>query len=391
MHNNDDIYKILTKHIGITISAFHPLNAAAIVWQNGADGNWIGIGGADPFDIAILFMKNRKLKAVGFGADHHNLTREFLLGEIATLVGFLPNPKRKRHGGLELTFLTQSALEMYAGTFVRKLKFNRHRKEGTVARVAGVPTVGVLLSGLPEKRHVTGTAKGIVGNPDSFGGNLGDFLLGTLGLFRNGNRLSSNRCGKGVGKPVLVPDGRGTKIGIKDDSGSLSGGKGIGKQFFTGVRLGGDGGGVRELAVPSGRRAIGKRNDGFFDDSGEKSEHSEVRGGKLSGIIVVIRVVHHGLDELRLGGGVDHQGLDGLNIKEGFRRVRKGGVRSTDIKGVVHIPIAAGTAALKGCGPIAEISGRVEQVAGDSARPALRAGDGRNKRTERNRFHFTKY
>ncbi len=159
--------------------------------------------------------------------------------------------------------------------------------------------------------------------------------------------------------------------------------------FLPGSGLGATGGGIGMLAGPSGRRAVSKRNNGFFDNGGKKSEHSKVGGGKLSGIIVIVRVVHHGLDELRLGGGVDHQGLDGLNIKEGFWRIGKGGVRPADVKGIVHIPVAAGTAALKGCGPIAEISGRVEQVAGDSARPALRSGDGRNKRTERDGFHYT--
>jgi hypothetical protein len=126
------------------------------------------------------------------------------------------------------------------------------------------------------------------------------------------------------------------------------------------------------LAGPGGRRAVGKGNDGFFDNGSEKSKHGKIRGGELSGSIVIVRVVHHGLDELRLGGGVDHQGLDGLNIKEGFWRIRKGRVQSTDVKHVVHIPVTAGAAALKGCGPITEISGRVEQVRPGQACPSCR-------------------
>ena len=62
----------------------------------------------------------------------------------------------------------------------------------------------------------------------------------------------------------------------------------------------------------------------------------------------------------------------------------------SDIKNVVHIPLVADTAALEGCGTLSEITGRVEQVTGDGARPALGTGDRGDKNAKWNRFHYAK-
>ena len=72
------------------------------------------------------------------------------------------------------------------------------------------------------------------------------------------------------------------------------------------------------LAVPGGGRAIGERNNGFFDNGNKKGKEGKVSGGELFGGIVGIGILRGGLDELRLGRGVDHQGLNGFNIKERF-------------------------------------------------------------------------
>jgi len=70
--------------------------------------------------------------------------------------------------------------------------------------------------------------------------------------------------------------------------------------------------------------------------------------------------------------------------------MNKGRVRSSDIKSVVHIPLVADTAAFEGCGPFPKVPGRIEQVTGDGARPALGTGNRRDKSAKGNRFHFTK-
>jgi hypothetical protein len=55
---------------------------------------------------------------------------------------------------------------------------------------------------------------------------------------------------------------------------------------------------------------------------------------------------------------------------------------------MVQIPLVASAATFEGSGPIAKIPGHIVQVTGNGARPAVGTGNRRNKRTERNRFHY---
>ena len=89
---------------------------------------------------------------------------------------------------------------MYARAFIRKDELNRHGIEGTVAGIGGVPTVGIRLGGLAKKGHVRGAAKGIIGNPDGFGGGGGDLILGSIPFTRNGDGLGLDRCREGMGE-----------------------------------------------------------------------------------------------------------------------------------------------------------------------------------------------
>ncbi len=77
--------------------------------------------------------------------------------------------------------------------------------------------------------------------------------------------------------------------------------------------------------------------------------------------------------------------------KSGLGGVNERRVIPSDIEDVVHIPLVADSAALEGCGTFSEISGRIEQVTGDGARPALGTGDRGDKNAKWNRFHFAKY
>jgi hypothetical protein len=104
--------------------------------------------GPDPLPIPVLFVKNGKLQAFGFGSNHNNLTGELFNGGFPTFFGFLPNSKREGHCGFQLTFLAHGAFEMYARAFIRKHELDRHCVKGPVASVGGVPTVGVNLGGL---------------------------------------------------------------------------------------------------------------------------------------------------------------------------------------------------------------------------------------------------
>jgi hypothetical protein len=104
-----------------------------------------------------------------------------------------------------------------------------------------------------------------------------------------------------------------------------------------------------------------------------------------------VGVVVPGLDDLRLGSGVNHQSLDRVHIKIRLRRVGEGGIAPSDIESIVQILLVASTATFEGSGPVTKIPGNIVQVAGDGARPAVCTGNRRNKRTKRDRFHYTKY
>jgi len=93
-------------------------------------------------------VKDGELQAFGFGPNHDDLAGELFKGGFSAFFGFFPNSKREGHCGFQFTFLTHGALEMYAGTLIRKHKLDRHCVKGIVASVGGIPTVGVSFGGL---------------------------------------------------------------------------------------------------------------------------------------------------------------------------------------------------------------------------------------------------
>jgi hypothetical protein len=140
-----------------------------------------------------------------------------------------------------------------------------------------------------------------------------------------------------------------------------------------------------------GGGAVGKGHDGFFNDGRQQGEKREVKDGEILSYRIHVGVVVPSLDDLRLGSGVNHQGLDRVHIEIRFRRVGEGGVAPSDVESIVQILLVAGAATFEGSGSVTKIPGNIVQVAGDGARPAVCTGNRRNKGTKRNRFHFTKY
>ena len=69
----------------------------------------------------------------------------------------------------------------------------------------------------------------------------------------------------------------------------------------------------------------------------------------------------------------------------------KGGVATGEIKGGVEVGLVAYAGALEGAGPLPEVPGFIESVAGDSGRPTVSTGNRGNKGSKGDRTHGAIY
>ncbi len=70
-----------------------------------------------------------------------------------------------------------------------------------------------------------------------------------------------------MGKPILVANGGGSKIGVKNNGCTFGGKQGIGQFLFSTGGFGGGGGGVNGVAVPRRWGAVGERHDCLLNNS----------------------------------------------------------------------------------------------------------------------------
>jgi hypothetical protein len=152
--------------------------------------------------------------------------------------------------------------------------------------------------------------------------------------------------------------------------------------------LGAVGMGLIALARPAGGGRIGEGNDGLFDDCRENIKQGEVEGGKLFCFFVYVRVVKPGFHGHSLLTGCDHEGPNGVTIKERFGRVGEGGIVAGNVEGGVEVSLLADPRALERTGSIAKVSGIVKTVTSNGGGPTVRTGNGRDKSPKRDRTNY---